>query len=243
MIPPITLSISPNENNTKERVDDLVTALKSFPGTIIRISDDAGQPADWMLRYGANCCHVEVKDTNGSNDVWGSKGGHIGEQLVKLIDAGQPSFVVVCGSLEETLGEVPTLTTVKTKDGHRTQWAGKHSTEGNKTSLRALSADFAGVNVPIHYLSKNRVLSFKWALSYAKNILLGGNPLQWCPRYKGNAGKQKALIGGGIGEKNAKVLLDHFGTIQNIGNASYDDLLKCPGIGPERAIAIMERMH
>lgn len=237
---PILLSISPNERNTPERVKDLVAAIASFHGQIVRIQDDAKQPADVQCKWHGRYCHLEIKDTQETNDLWNSKQGHIGDQLCKLIDAGQPAFVAVIGTLDEVLAEVPTLTTQKTKDGHKTKWAGKYAQESNKSSLRALSADFAGCNVPIHYLSKDRVLSFKWALSYAKNILQGADPLQWCPRFKGSARRQRALLGNGIGPKNASALIEHFGSIKHIANANYEDLLKCPGIGPERAISVME---
>lgn len=240
---PILISLSPNENNTPERVKDIVAAIDSFKGQFLRISDDAKQPTDIQCKWNGHFCHVEVKDTNGSNDLWGSKGGHIGNQLVEILDGGQPGFVVVCGDLDDVLDEVPTMTTRKTVKGTKTQWAGRYEQESNKSSLRALSADFAGCNVPIHYLSKNRVLSFKWALSYAKNILQGPNPLQWCPRFKGSARKQRALLGNGIGPKNAEALLKHFGSIRAVALAGYDDLCKCPGIGRERAISILELMQ
>ena len=237
---PILISLSPNENNTKDRVEDLLKAIASFGDQYLRISDDSKQPTDIQCKWNGHFCHIEVKDTQKSNDLWGSKQGHIGDQLVKILDGKQPGFVVVCAHLDDVLQEVPTMTTRKTANGHKTQWAGKHEQESNKTSLRALSADFAGCNVPIHYLSKDRVLSFKWALSYAKNILQGPDPLQWCPRFKGSARKQRALLGNGIGHKNAEALLNHFGTIRAIALAGFDDLKKCPGIGPERAISIME---
>ena len=233
---PISLTISPNETNTQERIDDLMTALKS--STIQYVGKDSKQPGDLMLRQGPRCVHIEVKDTNSSNDLWGSKQGHMGDQLVKLIDSGASAFVVVMGSLEDTLSEVPTMT----NNGQKTKWAGKGIQESNKTSLRALCADCVGSAIPVFYLSKDRVLSFKWALSYGKNILEGGDPFQWCSRHKGKARKIKALLGNGIGQKNAEALLEHFLTIQNIANASFEDLKAVNGIGPERAISIMELM-
>lgn len=235
---PIRLTISPNETNTKERVDDLQKALASFKGQIIDVGKDPKQPADIMLRKGAKAVHIEVKDTNGSNDLWGSKQGHLGDQLVNLIDENATSLIVVMSSLDETLQEVPTMT----NEGRKSKYAGKNIQEGNKTSLRALSADCVGSSIPIFYLSKDRVLSFKWALSYAKNILEGGDPFQWCSRHKGKARKIRALLGNGIGPKNAEILLEHFLTIQNIANANFDELKAVKGIGPERAIAIMELM-
>ncbi len=234
----IRLTISPNEQNTPARLDDLQKALASFKGLIIDAGKDSQQPADIMLRQGARAVNIEVKDTNSSNDLWGSKQGHIGDQLVKLIDENASSFIVVMGSLEDTLQEVPTMTNT----GSKTKWAGKGLQESNKTSLRALSADCVGSSIPIFYLSKDRVLSFKWALSYGKNLLEGGDPFQWCSRHKGKARKIKALLGNGIGSKNAESLIDHFGSIKAIAIANYEDLLKCPGIGPERAISIMELM-
>lgn len=237
---PILLSLSPNENNTPARVADLMKALESFKGQIVRISDDAGQPADIMLRQGARCIHIECKE---KKDIWSSKQGHIGDQLIKLLDETNEAFIIVLASLEEARAAVPTLTTVATQNGHKTQWAGKNLQESSKTSLRALGADCIGCEVPIFYLSGDRVLSFKEALSYAKNRFEGGNPFQWASRHRGKAGKIQALVGNGIGAKTAEALLDHFKTLQNIANASYEELQKVPGMGPERSISIMERMH
>lgn len=232
------LSISPNETNTPERVADLQKALKDSP--IECAGKNPDQPADLMMWQGTKRIHIEVKDTNSSNDLWGSKQGHLGDQLVKLIDEQSPSFIVVLGSLEDVLGEVP----VMTNTGHKTKWAGRHIQEQNKTSLRALSADCLGSGVPIFYLSKDRVLSFKWTLSYAKNLLEGGNPFQWTSRHKGKAGKIAALTKAtGIGAKNAEALIEHFGSIKRISLASYDDLVGCPGIGRERAIAVMQLLN
>lgn len=232
----IRLSVSPNEYNTKERINDLVKAIDSFKGTIVQVADDPKQPADICMKTRSRCVNVEVKDTNSSNDLWGSKQGHMGDQLVKLIDSGSSAFIVVMGSLEDTLLEVPTMT----NSGHKTKWANKGIQESNKTSLRALCADCVGSGIPVFYLSKDRILSFKWALSYGKNILEGGDPFQWCSRHRGKARKIKALLGNGIGQKNAEALLDHFLTIQRIANATYEELVACPGIGPERAIAILD---
>jgi excinuclease UvrABC nuclease subunit len=74
--------------------------------------------------------------------------------------------------------------------------------------------------------------------------LLGANPFQWTSPHKGKAGKISALTKArGIGVKNAEALLEHFGSIKNIALAGHEDLKKCPGIGPERAIAILDLMR
>ena len=150
---------------------------------------------------------------------------------------------MVCGSYDECLAEVPTMTTTRNPKGNRTQWTGRDQQESNKTTLRALNADAFGVEIPIMYLSKNRVLSFKEMLSYGKARLLGGNPFQWTTPHRGKARKIMALTGNGIGHKNSEALLNHFGSIRAVALASYDDLVKCPGIGRERAISILELMQ
>lgn len=239
MNPPILLSLSNNENNTPDRVKDLAKAIESFKGQIVRISDDPKQPADICMKGNGKQIFIEVKDTNSSNDLWGSKQGHIGDQLVALLDEFSESFIIVLGSYDECLKEVPQFT----RQGNHTKWAGKALQESNKTTLRALNADAFGSCIPVFYLSKDRVLSFKEALSYGKNRLLGANPFQWSSPYRGKAGKIKALMGArGIGVKNAETLLAHFGSIKNVALAGYEDLKGCPGIGPERAVAIMELM-
>ena len=243
MIDPIHVFISPNETNTQDRVDDLMKAIEASHGQFEYIGKDPKQPADVCLRNQNKRIHIEIKDTNHSNDIWGSKQGHIGDQLVKLLDEFSEAFIVVCGSYDECLLEVPTMTTQRTKTGTKTHWAGRDLQESNKTTLRALNADAYGSTIPIFYLSKNRILSFKEMLSYGKARLLGANPFQWSSPHKGKAGKIKAIMGAqGIGLKNSEALLQHFGSIRNIALASYDDLVACPGIGRERAIAIMELM-
>jgi hypothetical protein len=240
MNPPILLSISNNENNTPDRVKDLVKAIESFKGQIVRISDDPKQSADICMKALNKQILIEVKDTTNTNDMWNSKQGHIGDQLVNLLDQYAESFIIVLGSYDECLKEVPQFT----RQGDHTKWAGKGLQESNKTTLRALNADAYGSGIPVFYLSKDRVLSFKEALSYGKNRLLGANPFQWASPYRGKAGKIKALMGArGIGAKNAEALLKHFGSIHNLALADFEALKKCPGIGSERAIAILELMR
>lgn len=239
MMEPIHVFLSPNETNTPDRVSDLMKAIEASHGQFQYIGKDPKQPADICLRNRDKRIHIEVKDTNSSNDLWGSKQGHIGDQLVKFLDEFSEAFIVVCCSYDECLAEVPKMTT----QNHKVRWAGRDLQESNKTTLRALNADAYGSCIPIFYLSKNRVLSFKEMLSYGKARLLGANPFQWSSPHKGKAGKIKAIMGAnGIGLKNSEALLQHFGSIRNIALASYDDLIKCPGIGPERAIAVMELM-
>lgn len=243
----LRLTISPNEWNTEERVKDLMKAIESFKGQIVYAGKDSEQPADLCLKSQTKQIHIEVKDTSQpgkkSNDIWGSLQGHLGDQGIALLDEFSEAFVIVLGSLDKCLAEVPTMTTKIEYGQQKTRWAGKDLQESNKTLLRAIGADFYGSCIPILFLSSDRVLSFKFALSYGKNRLLGSNPFQWSSPYRGKSGKIKALMGAkGIGAKNAEALLQHFGSIRNVALAGYEDLKKCPGIGPERAIAIMELM-
>lgn len=244
----LRLTISPNETNMPERVTDLMKAIESFKGQIVYAGKDSEQPADLCLKSQTKQIHIEVKDTKqtgkASNDLWGSMDGHIGDQGIALIDEFSEAFVIVLGCLDKCLSEVPTMTTRTECGQQKTRWAGKDLQESNKTLLRAIGADFYGSCIPILFLSDDRVLSFKFALSYGKNRLLGANPFQWSSPYRGKAGKIKALMGArGIGAKNAEALLEHFGSIKNIALAGHEDLKKCPGIGPERAIAVLELMR
>lgn len=244
----IMVSLSPNENNTPERVNDFRKAVESFKGQIEMLPDDPKQPADICMQGNGKQIHIEVKDTKRpgkeSNDLWGSLEGHLGDQGAILLDEFSEAFVIVTGSLDKCLSEVPTMTTRIEAGKKKTSWTGKDLQESNKTLLRAIGADFYGSCIPILYLSADRVLSFKYALSYGKARLLGANPFQWTSPHKGKAGKISALTKArGIGLKNSEALLGHFGSIKNIALARYEDLLKCPGIGPERAIAVMELMQ
>jgi hypothetical protein len=244
----LRLTISPNEQNTPERVRDLMKAIESFKGQIVYAGKDSEQPADICLLSQTRRIHIEVKDTKRpdkeSDDLWGSMKGHIGDQFVNLLDEHSEAFFIVMGSTDEVLSEVPTMTTRTEGGNQKTRWAGKDLQESNKTTLRAMCADAYGCCIPVLFLSKNRVLSFKFALSYGKNRLLGANPFQWSSPYREKAGKIKALMGArGIGVKNAEALLEHFGSIHNLALADFDALKTCPGIGSERAIAILELMR
>jgi hypothetical protein len=235
----LRLTISPNETNTPERIKDLMKAIESFKGQIIYAGKDSQQPADLCLLSQTKRIHIEIKDVQKSNDLWGSKQGHIGDQLVAFLDENAEAMIGVMCSLDQARNDAPYLTNI----GGRCQRASDDLRDSNKTTLRALAADSYGCCIPILYLSKNRVLSFQEILSYGKNRLLGANPFQWSSPYRGKAGKIKALMGArGIGVKNAEALLEHFGSIRNISLADYDALKACPNIGPERAISIMEMM-
>jgi len=244
----LRLTISPKETNSPERIKDLMKAIESFKGQIVYAGKDSEQPADICLLSRTKRIFIEVKDTKqtgkASNDLWGSLDGHLGDQGCALLDEFSEAFVIVMGSLDKCLAEVPTTTTRNEGGKQKTRCADKGLQESNKTLLRAIGADFYGSCIPILFLSDDRVLSFKFALSYGKNRLLGANPFQWSSPYRGKAGRIKALMGArGIGVKNAEALLEHFGSIHNLALADFDALKTCPGIGSERAIAILELMR
>jgi Fanconi anemia group M protein len=46
-----------------------------------------------------------------------------------------------------------------------------------------------------------------------------------------------------IGEKLARVMVDHFENIANVANATIDDLIALPGIGPKKAQKIFDTLH
>ena len=46
-----------------------------------------------------------------------------------------------------------------------------------------------------------------------------------------------------VGEKTAKILLEKFGTIENISKASIQELKKIKGIGEEKAKLIHRLLH
>ncbi len=46
-----------------------------------------------------------------------------------------------------------------------------------------------------------------------------------------------------IGDVHAKNLLDYYGSISNIANATKNELIRVPGIGEKRAEKIYETFH
>ena len=99
-----------------------------------------------------------------------------------------------------------------------------------------LPGSSAPQNIPrtsssIHLLQRIRDEAHRFAVTYQRNL------------------RKKRIISTsltdipGIGDVKAAALLRQFGSIEEIGRASLDDIARVPGIGPKRAAALFARFH
>ncbi len=169
---------------------------------------------DYCIRHGCEECscikvvNVELKEIP---DFWASKAsGHLGTQILSMISEGNPGFVAVFGSLSEVLKEVPKVKMGEGKPKRRSQI----DVLQDLNTARAFSADACGANVPVHFLSTNHEQSFRWILSYAKNILQGPNLSSWLPRFSAEPQGYGCLCAiPGIGDVAAKAVLAEYETL------------------------------
>ncbi len=188
------------------------------------------------------CVYIELKELD---DFWASKAtGHLGSQLLAMIAEGQPAFVAVFGSLQETLAQVPK---VKNQDGKvksRTQM----DIVSDINTARAFCADACACNVPVFFLDSDHEMSFKWILSYAKNILTGPYLSSWLPKFDVNPIGYSVLCSiPGIGDAAARGLLKTYGSPAQIANEAKHNpgaLAACRiggrALGPAKARKIVE---
>jgi ERCC4-type nuclease len=188
-----------------------------------------------------NTVHVELKEIS---DFWSSKGtGHLGQQIMTMIQEGQPGFVAVFGSLQEVMAQVP-----KVKMDGRPKARTRQDIAGDINTARALCADAAACGVPLFFLSTNYKQSFAWILSMAKNILTGPNMASWLPRFPVDPQGYSVLCSiNGIGDVAAKGLLQAYGGIGQIANEckhNPEALAACKvngkALGPAKARKLAE---
>lgn len=164
--------------------------------------------------------HVELKEIP---DFWASKSsGHLGQQVLEIVAQGQPGFVAVFGSLQEVLAGVPKVKLGSNPSGMRKpQVRSQMDIQSDISTARAFCADAAGCGVPVHFLSTSYEQSFRWILSYAKNILTGPNMASWLPRFPVEPRGYGVLCSiPGIGDVAAKGLLRAYGGIAQISNVA-----------------------
>ena len=162
--------------------------------------------------------HVELKEIP---DFWASKSsGHLGQQILEMVAAGQPAFVAVFGSLQEVLRAVPTQKALKNPSGCRkSQTRSQMDIQSDISTARAFCADAAGCGVPVFFLCRDHLQAFPWILSLAKNILTGPNMASWLPRFPVEPRGYQVLCSiSGIGDVAAKGLLAAYGGIGQIVN-------------------------
>lgn len=162
--------------------------------------------------------NVELKEID---DFWASKStGHLGQQLIEMIAAGQPGLVAVFGGLAEVLREVPKVKSADNPSGMRkAQARSQMDIQADVSTARAFCADAAAANVPVHFLAANHQQSFGWVLSYAKHILGSPNLASWLPRFPVEPRGYACLCSvPGIGDVAARGLLRAYGGVGQIAN-------------------------
>ncbi len=157
--------------------------------------------------------NVELKEIP---DFWSSKAsGHLGQQVLGMLQAHEPGFIAVFGSLQEVLEQVPKIKMGEGKPRHRSQM----DIASDVNMARAFCGDAAACGVPVHFLSRSHEQSFRWILSYAKNMLTGPSLASWLPRFAVDPVGYGILCSiPGIGDQAAKGLPQQYATVAAIVN-------------------------
>ncbi len=185
--------------------------------------------------------NVELKEIP---DFWSSKAsGHLGQQVLGMLQAHEPGFIAVFGSLQEVLVQVPKIKMGEGKPRHRSQM----DIACDINTARAFCGDAAACGVPVHFLSQSHEQSFRWILSYAKNILQGPSLASWLPRFPVDPAGYGILCSiPGIGDTVAKGLLQQYPSVAAIISIESGELanVKINGkrLGNARASKIIRAM-
>ena len=162
---------------------------------------------------------VELKEVD---DFWASlQNGHICTQLSTMIDDCKvPGFFAVYGSLLETMQAAPKIIRVNGQPVRLTQ----DQIIQRTYMARSFAGDAKGCNIPVHFLSSNAMITARWVLGYAKNILESPNFSQHLPHFPVSA-RPYAILNQvhGIGDVAAKALLREYKIIINILTAIEND--------------------
>lgn len=181
---------------------------------------------------------VELKEIE---DFWQSKStGHLGAQVISMIESGCSGMVAVFGTLQEVLENVPK---VAAENGKPTRRSGKAVAQDINTA-RAFCADAMSCNVPVQFLSSKHEMAWAWILSLAKHSLSSPRMAVWLPRFPVDPAGYSILCSiHGIGHEAAMALLQEHGRISEIMVLSEDELAdtKVNGrrLGPAKASLII----
>lgn len=232
--------MSSNERGS-ERARALALACGGDPA--YNLQGFAEIPADMRLELPdpRAAVNVELKEIP---DFWSSKAsGHLGQQVLGMLQAHEPGFIAVFGSLAEVLDQVPKIKMGEGKPRHRSQM----DIASDVNTARAFCGDAAACGVPVHFLSSSHEQSFRWILSYAKNILTGPSLASWLPRFPVDPVGYGVLCSiPGIGDQVAKGLLQQYAAVAAIVNVEPKELanVKINGkrLGPAKAGKIIRAM-
>ncbi len=212
--------------------------LCGFAEILVDMRLELPDPEELMSRAAVN---VELKEIP---DFWSSKAsGHLGQQVLGMLQAHEPGFIAVFGSLQEVLAQVPKIA----NGGGHPMKRGQMAIAQDINTARAFSADAAACGVPVHFLSSSHEQSFRWILSYAKNILTGPSLASWLPRFFVDPAGYGILCSiPGIGDTVAKGLLQQYPSVAAIMSIESGELanvmINGKRLGPARARKIFKAM-
>lgn len=242
----IQIFVSSNEDVTSMRPDELREALE-----IARAQYDAGIFVDPVLasvdcdimfvnedgrRFG-----VEVKRI--PDYVTSLKEGHLGKQLLPLIEQRIPCRVVVLGSLDE----LPEGYSYVNVHGKRS----RHQFEGDANQERGFASAAFAAGVSVEFLSKNGIKSFIRVLDMVKSWFLSDPEelVAWMPKPTKHSMRALAMLmcARDVGLTRARGILDFYGSINDLCKALSENphqlaALKINGrkLGEKAALNILD---
>lgn len=168
-------------------------------------------PVDLRFEYGDRAYNVELKEVA---DFWQSKNScRLGQQVMTMISLGEPGMVVVFGSIDEVVRNVPRMQ----NDGIVATYRDKDDMQADLNTARAMVADVMACNVPVWFMSYDHDLSFQWLLSHVKHVFQGPNMASWLPRFPVDPTGYCILASiPGIGNVTAIGLLQRYETVMDI---------------------------
>ncbi len=254
-MPPIQILLDSNEKGS-ERARALALACGGDPA--YELQGFAEIPVDMRLAIrdedpiiGSDLCNISEQAVNVElkeiPDFWSSKAsGHLGQQILGMLQAHEPGFIAVFGSLHEVLEQVPKVAS----GGGKPMRRGQMAIAQDINTARAFCGTAAACGVPVHFLSSSHEQSFRWILSYAKNMLTGPSLASWLPRFSVDPVGYGILCSiPGIGDQVAKGLLQEYGGIaQIVDDCRFnpeelaDTKINGKRLGPAKASKIIKAM-
>ncbi|MCS7121438.1 MAG: helix-hairpin-helix domain-containing protein [Archaeoglobaceae archaeon] len=173
--------------------------------------------ADYLIRYSSFEIAIERKEAvDFLNSIIDAR---LWQQVYSLKEEYKVSFLAIVGDLDEAI---------------------------NSKKFNRNAAIAATISIPLKTQGSVTVLQFKdhYDFCYALKILdekITSGEIFAVPRVK-KSNPQLAMLTAipGVGEKLALKLLEKFGTIQRISNASLSELMRVEGVGEKRAKVIRD---
>jgi ERCC4-type nuclease len=239
----IQIFVSANEEATSMRPDELREAL-----AIARAQVDTDIFADPVLSN----VECDIMFVNGDGRKFGVevknivdyissiKSGHLGLQLIPLIEQQIPCRIAVLGSLDE----LPEGFSFVNAAGRRT----RSDRIKDAHQERGFASTAIAAGIVVEFLSKDGVKSFVRILDIVKGWFLHDpeDLVAWMPKPTKHSLRALAMLtcARDIGPARARGILDYYGSIHGLcgANPAHLELLKINGrkIGPKAAQSLVE---